>query len=136
MIAFGVGHRACPAGSLSLLLARELTIAALNAVELRVPPGRPVDGLLPCAEPAAVDSDHASSKPVARPVIDETPAATQLVNEMAAVGREGALGGQMVATVEQHRVEYYWEANTRALPVLALTTPADVSVRLRQAPDQ
>ena len=45
MIAFGVGPRACPAGSLSLLLARELTIAILNVVELGPPPGRPVDGL-------------------------------------------------------------------------------------------
>lgn len=81
----------------------------------------------------AVDSDLASSKPVARPVVDGTPDATQPVNEMAAVEREGAIGGQVAATVTlQQRVEYYWEANTRALPVLALTTPADVSLRLRQ----
>ena len=42
MLAFGLGPRACPAGSLSLLLAREMTNAALSAVELSPPPGRPV----------------------------------------------------------------------------------------------
>lgn len=99
MIAFGVGPRACPAGSLSLLLARELTNEALNAVELRPPPGRPPDGLLP------------------------------------SFGSELATSGQGTARTAQRReVEYYWEEDIRALPVLALTAPADVLLRSRQAP--
>jgi hypothetical protein len=47
MLAFGLGPRACPAGSLSLLLAREMTNAALSAVELSPPPGRPVRAACP-----------------------------------------------------------------------------------------
>ena len=126
MIAFGVGPRACPAGSLSLLLARELTIAALNSVELHSPPGRPVDGLLPCAEPLSGDLGSASSR---------TATTQQLDTAVAMAPGEEASDGQVVAPVEaRRRVEYYWEADTRALPVLALTTPADVSVKLRQAP--
>ena len=99
MIAFGVGPRACPAGSLSLLLARELTNAALNTVELRPPPRRPADGLLP------------------------------------SFGDEAATSGQGTTKTRQRReVQYYWEEEIRALPVLALTAPADVMLRLRQAP--
>jgi cytochrome P450 len=45
VIAFGLGPRACPAGSLSLLMATQLTCAVLTAVELGPPPGRPADGL-------------------------------------------------------------------------------------------
>ncbi len=99
MIPFGVGPRACPAGSLSLLLARELTNAALNAVELRPPPGRPTDGLLPSFDGDAPTSGHGPPK-----------------------------------TGRRREVEYYWEEHIRALPVLALTAPADVLIRLRQAP--
>lgn len=138
MIAFGVGPRACPAGSLSLLLARELTIAALAAVELRAPPGRPVDGLIPRVEPPRVDSDVARSKPAARPVVAGKQDATPLLAGAVAVATGsggGATGGQVVAAIAEQRrkVEYYWEADTRPLPVLALTTPADVSVQLRRS---
>ena len=45
MIAFGLGPRACPAGSLSLLLAKQLTCAVLNAVVLGPPPDQPPNGL-------------------------------------------------------------------------------------------